>query len=303
MVACGIRVDELLEENGKIVGIKAGEDEMYADVVIAADGVNSFIGQKAGLFGDIKAHAVGVGVKEIIELPDELIEARFNLAGDEGAARVALGCTEGITGGMFLYTNKGSISLGVVFNPEQAGRQGKRIHEMMQDLKMHPAIWPLIEGGTTVEYAAHLVPELGYSGMPQKLYRDGLVVVGDAAGLGINTGAIIRGIDLAIVSGLAAAKAVVKAANPAEVGPLYMKELEELKLLPQMKLFAGWHNILDIPRMPSTYPLMANEVMKFLFTVNGQVPERLTKAMYRIVTKHASIGELMFDGWRGFRSI
>ncbi len=303
MVACGIRVDELLEENGKIVGIKAGEDEMYADVVIAADGVNSFIGQKAGLFGDIKAKSVGVGIKEIIDLPDDLIEARFGLSGDEGAARVALGCTEGITGGMFMYTNKGSISLGIVFNPEQAGLQGKRIHEMMQDLKMHPAILPLIEGGTTVEYAAHLVPELGYSGVPQKLYREGLVVVGDAAGFVINTGAIIRGIDLAIVSGLAAANAVLKAVNPAEVGPLYIKELETLKLLPQMKLFAGWHHILDIPRMPSTYPLMANEAMKFLFTVDGQVPEKLTKAMYRIVTKHASIGELMSDAWRGVRSI
>lgn len=303
MVATGIVVDELIEENGKIVGIKAGEDEMYAHVVVAADGVNSLIGQKAGLFGEIKAHSVGVGVKEIIELPNELIEARFNLAGDEGAARLALGCTEGISGGMFLYTNKSSISLGIVFNPEQAGKHDKRIHEMLQDLKMHPAIMPLIEGGTTVEYAAHLVPELGISGVPQKLYRDGLVVIGDAAGFGINTGIIIRGIDLAIVSGIAAANAILQANSPAQVGPLYMKELDNLLLLPTMKLFGGWHNILAMPRLFSEYPALANDAMKFMFTVDGKVPEKMTKAMMGIVKKHVSFSQLAADGWKGFRAI
>ena len=43
---------------------------------------------------------------------------------------------------------------------------------------MHPAIHPLMEGVTTIEYGAHLVPELGLSGVPQHLYKDGLVVVG-----------------------------------------------------------------------------------------------------------------------------
>ncbi len=303
MVATGILVDELLEENGKIVGIKAGDDEMFADVVIAADGVNSLIAQKAGLFGDITARSVGVGVKEIIELPDETIEARFGLSGDEGAARVALGCTEGISGGAFLYTNKGSVSLGLVVNPEQAGRQEKKIHEIMQDFKMHPAIGRLIDGGTTVEYGAHLVPELGLSGVPPKLYREGLVVVGDAAGFGINTGTVLRGIDLAIVSGLAAANAVVKAGGPAEVGPLYMQELKNLLLLPTMELFAGWHNILSIPRMFRQYPDIANETMKFMFTVDGRVPEKMTKAMLAIVRRHVTVGQLMADGWKGFRSI
>ncbi len=46
---------------------------MYADIVVAADGVNSFIAQKAGLIKDIPAHNVGVGVKEVIELPAKTI--------------------------------------------------------------------------------------------------------------------------------------------------------------------------------------------------------------------------------------
>ncbi|TWH46748.1 FAD-dependent oxidoreductase [Sporomusa sp. KB1] len=303
LVATGILVDGLIEENGKIVGIKAGEDEMYADIVIAADGVNSFIAQKAGLFGDISAKTVSVGIKEIIELPENIIETRFNLRGNEGAARLAIGCTAGISGGAFLYTNKESISLGIVFNPEQAGKSGKRIHQILQDFKMHPAILTLIEGGTTVEYGAHLVPEVGLTGVPQKLYRDGLIVVGDAAGFVINTGTIIRGIDLAIVSGLAAANAVLKASEPSQIGRLYMQELQNLLLLPTMKVFAGWHNILGIPRMVKEYPDLVNEAMNFMFTVDGKVPEKMPKAMLSIIKKHVSFFQLVTDGWTGLRSI
>lgn len=302
LTATGIKVDELIEENGRIVGIRAGEDELYADVVIAADGVNSFLAQKAGLRPDITSDLVGVGVKEIIELADDVIEARFNLGGDEGAARVAIGCTDGISGGAFLYTNKRSVSLGVVFNPEQAARNGRRIQEILQDFKTHPAIMPLIAGGTTVEYAAHLVPEMGLSGVPDKLYRDGFLVVGDAAGFGINTGTIIRGIDLAIVSGLAAANAVLAADTPARVGPLYLAELQKL-LLPTMKVFAGWHRILEIPRLFKEYPAIANEAMEFMFTVDGKVPEKLTKAMVNIVKRQVSFGQLAADGWKAFRAI
>ncbi len=152
--AAGILVEDLIEEQGTIVGIKAGEDEMRAGVVIAADGVNSCMGRKAGLFPDVSAQAVGVGVKEVIELPESEIDSRFNVPHGEGAARVAIGCTEGISGGAFLYTNKESISLGIIFNPEQAAKHGKRIQEIFQDFKMHPAILPLIEGGTTIEYGA-----------------------------------------------------------------------------------------------------------------------------------------------------
>ena len=303
MVATGILVDELLEKEGKIVGIRAGEDEMYADVVIAADGVNSLIAQQAGLRQDIAATMVGVGVKEIIELPDEVIEARFNLKGNEGVARVGLGCTEGISGGMFLYTNQGSLSLGLVMNPEQVGRQGRKIHDLLQDLKLHPAIAPLLEGGSTVEYGAHLVLELGLKGVPEKLYREGLLLTGDAAGFSINTGTILRGIDLAIVSGLAAANAVLKAGAPSQVGPLYLKELEALWLLPTMKLFAGWPQILENPRMYAEYPAMLNEAMRFMFTVDGRVPEKMTKAMSGIVRRHVSLGQLIGDAWKGFRSI
>lgn len=302
MLACGILVEDLIEENGKIVGVRAGDDEIYGNVVIAADGVNSFIAQKAGLRDDITAHSVGVSAKEIIELPSSVIEDRFNLNDDEGAARVIIGGTDGVLGGGFLYTNSGSISLGLVLSPMDVARQGKKIHDILQDLKMHPAIYPLIKDGTTVEYGAHLVPELGLSGMPKKLYRDGLVVVGDAAGMCMNTGTILRGIDLAIVSGVAAARAIIANEGASDVGATYMLELEKLQLLPTMRLYAKYHELLSNPRMISTYPNMANEIMNMMFSVDGMLPKRIDKAILGIVKKHVTFGQIVADGWKGFKA-
>jgi electron transfer flavoprotein-quinone oxidoreductase len=303
MVATAQLVDGLVEEDGKIVGIRVGEDEMRASVVVAADGVNSLLAQKAGLFSDRSGHAVGVGVKETIELPDTVISQRFAVKDDEGAARVAIGCTEGISGGGFLYTNKGSISLGIVFNPPEAAKNGRHIQDIFQDFKMHPAILALIEGGTSVEFGAHLVPEMGFHGIPQHLHREGMLVVGDAAQFGINTGMIIRGMDLAIVSGLAAAKAVLAAKSTPEVGPLYMQHLEELLLLPNMRAYSEFHRMFEISRIFKQYPALANQAMQFLFTVDGRVPPPLLKQMLHIVKSNVTFGQMMGDSWKVYRSI
>jgi len=304
MVACGIKVDQLIEKDGKIVGVIAGEDEMYADVVVAADGVNSFMAQKAGLIKDIPAHNVGVGVKEVIELPAKTIQERFNLKADEGAARMILGCTEGIHGGGFLYTNQDSISLGCVFMPEEAAAHGKSVHEIFQDLKMHPAIYPLIADGETVEYGAHLVSEEGYRGIPKKLYRDGFLMVGDAAGFVINTGYSIRGIDLAIVSGVAAARAILTAQSIGQVGPAYMKELSNTELLPTMKAVDGYTDLLAIPRIYTSYPKTALGVFEKLFTVDGHKPESVIKGVKAVLkTNGLSYWQLFKDALRGYRSV
>lgn len=304
MVACGIKVDDLIEKDGKIVGVIAGEDEMYANVVVAADGVNSFMAQKAGLINDIPAHSVGIGVKEIIELPAKTIQARFNLKADEGTARMILGCTEGIHGGGFLYTNQDTISLGCVFMPEEAARQGKSVHEIFQDFKMHPGIYPLLEGGETVEYGAHLVSEDGYRGIPKKLFRNGFLMVGDAAGFVINTGSSIRGTDLAILSGIAAARAIITEEDSAKVGSAYMQELNKVRLLSTMKALDGYKDLLDIPRIYTSYPGLAIDVFNQLFTVDGQVPGSAKKELMGLLKINGiSFWQLLLDGLRGYKSV
>jgi electron transfer flavoprotein-quinone oxidoreductase len=301
VIACGIKVDGLIDKDGQIVGVKAGGDEMYADLVIAADGVNSIIAREAGLVPELSGETIGVGVKEIIELPYKTIEERFHLKPGEGASLLMLGCTEGIHGGGFLYTNNESISLGCVFTPSEAAKNGRQIHDIFQDLKMHPSVYPLIEGGKTVEYGAHLVREEGFRGIPKKLYRDGLMVIGEAAGFVVNIGYTIRGIDLAIVSGVAAARAVISGKNP---GPEYLEELNRIKLLPSMKAVDGYFDLLDIHRLYATYPKVAAGVFNRMYTIGYDVPVSIKKGIWNVLKENRlSLWQLAKDGIRGFRSI
>jgi len=301
VIACGIKVDGLIEENGRITGVRAGGDEMFADLVIAADGVNSMIAREAGLVTELSDKTTGVGVKEIIELPAKTIEERFHLKPGEGASLLMLGCTEGIHGGGFLYTNNESISLGCVFTPSEAAARGRQIHDIFQDLKMHPSIYPLIEGGKTVEYGAHLVREEGYRGIPKKLHRDGLMVIGEAAGFIVNLGYTIRGIDLAIVSGVAAARAVISGKNP---GPAYLEELKNIKLLPSMKAVDGYFDLLEIHRLYETYPKVATGVFNKLYSISGEVPVSIKKGIWGVLKENGvSLWQLVKDGIRGYRSI
>ena len=81
MVAAGIKVDQLIVENNRVTGVICGGEEMRANVVILADGVNSILAEKAGLRKRVKPSQVAVGVKEIYELPAKVIEDRFCITG------------------------------------------------------------------------------------------------------------------------------------------------------------------------------------------------------------------------------
>lgn len=300
---CGIRVDDLIEENGQVAGIIAGGDKMYCDVVVAADGVNSLMAQKAGLIGDIQAHSMGVGVKEIIDLPPEVINSRFNLQEDKGTARLILGCTEGIHGGAFMYTNRDSISLGAVYTPEEVAKNGKSVHALFQELKIHPAIYPLISEGKTVEYAAHLVAEEGYRGLASKMHKEGFLMIGDAAGFVINMGYTIRGIDLAILSGIAAARAIIGEKEPAKVGAAYEQQLDKV-LLPSMKVIDGYYDIMQNPRLYQDYSKFANSLLERVFTVEGSVPLSLkTQIKPLLKESRLSIWQIIKDGFKVVKSV
>ena len=125
----------------RLVGIKAGGDELPANVVIACDGVNSILAQKAGLRGELSPHDVKQGVKEVIQLPRELLEQRFNLAGDEGIAWEFIGsCTRGLPGGGFIYTNKDSLSVGIVVQLNAIIEKEFTANDLLEDFKKHPAV-------------------------------------------------------------------------------------------------------------------------------------------------------------------
>jgi len=302
MIANGVLVEDLIEKDGKIVGVKTNEDEMYADLVIAADGVNSFMAQKAGIRDDLKLKELGIGVKEVIELPEETIAERFGLSGNEGAARLYVGAVPGVSGGCSLYTNRNSISVGMVLNPKSISEQKESLHELMQDFKMNPAVQPFIEGGKTVEYSAHLVSEGGYHDALQTPYRAGLLVIGDAAGFVINMGNTIRGCDLAIASGMAAAKAYITDSNSDTVGPMYKKELEKV-IFPTMKIYAGFPKVMELQRMYTAYPMLANKIMESLFSVDGTIPEKMPKVIMKTIKQGCGFSALIADGWKAVKSL
>ena len=301
MVATGIRVDSLVVEDGRVVGIMAGGEEMRAGVVVAADGVNSFLAREAGLVGELSAHSVGVGVKEVIALPAATIEDRFGVGPGEGAATLMLGCTAGVHGGAFLYTNTDSVSLGIVASPDQMAASGTTTHRMLQELKAHPVLRPLLRGGSTIEYSAHLVREDGWRGVPKRLTRDGFLVTGEAAGFVLNLGYTVRGMDLALVSGVAAAEAIV-AGGDLEVA--YRAALDRSGLPATMRAADGYSNLMGIERLYRTYPALALDIAESVFTVDAR-PPRPIRAQVRTAMRANGVPlrALAHDAFVGMRSI
>ena len=124
MLLAKVKVEDVIREHGKIVGVIAGGDELRADVVVACDGVLSLVAEKAGIRDAQKDAPPGnyaVGVKEIVSLDRGLINDRFNLEGEEGAARLFLGdVTRGKFGGGFSLHEPGKYQPWNCDRPERA---------------------------------------------------------------------------------------------------------------------------------------------------------------------------------------
>jgi electron transfer flavoprotein-quinone oxidoreductase len=226
MLINGIRVDRLLDDGARVVGIQAGRDEIYCDVVVAADGINSQLAMKQGLRQEIRSGDIRVGVKETIELTPDIINSRFGLEAEEGTARFFLDHTDRQVTWTFLYTNRRSVSLGMLLPTESMKQQHMHPHEFLQRAKNHPVIRPLIRDGKTVEYAAHLVAADTFEFGRMAQSHEGLLVIGGAAGLEMNRGYKVHGMDLAIMSGIAAARAIVGEEDKGSLGEVYQVRLE-----------------------------------------------------------------------------
>ena len=149
---CGIAVEELIKDgSGRVTGVRAGDDEITAEVVILAEGTNSMLSERCLGNARPKADQMAVGIKEVFELPSGVIEDRFLLPEGEGAAMLFVGdCTKGSVGGGFLYTNKESISLGLVATISLAAdgsRNEVPVYQMLEDFKSHPADHPRRQDG------------------------------------------------------------------------------------------------------------------------------------------------------------
>jgi electron transfer flavoprotein-quinone oxidoreductase len=267
------RVDDLLWEDGKVAGVKAGQEEIPAHVVVAADGVLSFIGEKAGLKPKMAARNYAVGIKEIIELPEEKINDRFNVEPGEGVAHLFLGdVTQGLFGGGFLYTNRESVSLGVVVGIKalMESNQNLEAHTLMDMFKERYELRTLIGDGRLSEYSAHVVPEGGYGGI-SKLYGNGIILTGDAAGFALNMGVTVRGMEFAIASGIVAAETIIQAKEADDFSEKslarYEARLKETFVMKDLQTCKDMPEFLDNESFfafyPKCFPDLVEKVMWF----------------------------------------
>jgi electron transfer flavoprotein-quinone oxidoreductase len=301
MLLTKVRVDDVIKEKGGIAGVLAGGDELRADVVIACDGVLSLIPEKAGLRSSGLPHDYALGIKEVIALDSGIINDRFNLEGNEGAARLFMGeVTQGRFGGGFLYTNRESISLGIVIGIQDLLEDGAAmdVPALLESFKQRSEIAPLIRGGATVEYAAHVIPEGGFRALSH-LYGNGVLVAGDAAGLALNIGFTVRGMEYALASGYFAAQTVLKARETGnfstETLSLYKHLLEESFVLKDFKNFQETPAVVGNPRFINHYPEMIGNLMREIYAVPAGPKNRL----YPTIRKHLTLSEM----WSEFKDL
>lgn len=304
-VLMGVRVDGLLVESGRVVGVRAGGEVLRSRVVVAADGVNSFLAEEAGLLPRREPGRLGLGVKCVVGLGSERIEDRFQCGPGEGAAHTVVGdFTGGIRGAGFLYTNRESVSAGIVLRLDDLAASTLSSTQVLDGFLGHPSIARLLAGGELLEYGAHLVPE---GGPPEfgRLVHDGLLLVGDAAGLTLNSGLTLRGMDLAAASAVSAARtisAALLAQDTSRQGLLpYLGHLADSDAGRDLKTFAQSPRVLENRRFYADYGRAVADVLGEVHRREG--PKRPLRRVLAGVRGRVRLRDLLRDAWAVWRSL
>ncbi len=301
LLLCDCTAEDIIKKDGQVVGVavKGREGEIRGNIVIAADGVLSFLTKKAGLRQDFKSSDMGVGIKLLLGLNEETINERFHLVRDQGADISFVGMTDDMRGGGFLYTNRESISIGMVVHLDSLKAAGKAPYEVLNEFLQHPQIRKLIKGAVPLEYSAHLIPEGGFNAMPQ-VYTDGMMVAGDAAGLCYTNGINLEGINLAMTSGVLAAETAIKALEigdfSAKTLSLYKKKLDDSFIMKDMKTFKNAVGMMHLERLFQTYPQVLASIMEKIYRVEGMPRSKLLHLARKEALKEIGLKDLIKDG-------
>jgi len=218
----GFAVDEILYENGKVIGAKTidtGVDHhgnkqenfqagtrIEAKLTIFAEGTRGSLAKKLiqqyDLEKDKNCQIYSLGIKELWSVPEGNIKP--------GEVYHTMGYPLNLKefGGGFVYgLNDNKVAVGLVIGLEYEDPTFDA-HSAFQVWKTNPFIAKFLKGGKLVEYGAKTLPEGGYYSIP-KLYTDNALIVGDSAGLVAMPA--LKGVHLAITSGMLAAKTAADA--------------------------------------------------------------------------------------------
>jgi len=220
MISTETTAEGLLIEGGAVVGVRTPKEELRAKVVIDASGVTSTLVAESGLRERLLPRQLYHGVKRVYKLDASTIEKRFRVKPGDGRAVFFLGgFMHGIGGGAFVYTNRDSLSVGLVVSLDSLIRAtterfvevGKAI-DVLDEFEGHPMVAELLDGARAVEYSAHNIPK-GYRSILKRPLADGFMVAGDALGSFVKIGPMIDGMRRAITSGMMAAHAFLEASQ------------------------------------------------------------------------------------------
>ncbi len=306
-----VPVEKLHWEGNRVRGVVQGGEVMNAPVTILADGANSRLSLGTPIRPNerLPGEATELGMKEVYRLDPSVIEERFQLGPHEGHAEewVAGIFPPGVFAGGFLYTNRDTISVGLIVNIQSLFGRNVYAQELIEKFKLHPAIAARLKGAELVEYGAKLISS-GWASRPTAFHGDGWMVTGDSAGFVFSNGLVIQGMNYAVRTGLLAAETALtaRAAHDPSARSLadYDHRLEAGGILADFRDFARLDDVKWNPRVYSAYPKFATDLFRAMVAEEGsrKVPLR---RLLRAVQKSAGVSTttLIRDGIDVLRSV
>jgi electron transfer flavoprotein-quinone oxidoreductase len=309
LVICETTATDLIMDGSRVVGVQTDREngDVFADVVILADGVNSLLAKKAGFHPELNPGDVALAVKEILFLPQETVESRFNVKEGEGVVIEMMGkITQGMMGTGFLYTNNESLTIGVGCMLSDFKKERISPYLLLEKMKAHPAIKPMIEGGEMKEYTAHLIPEGGLKAMPQ-IYGDGWMIVGDA---GMFVNAVHReGSNLAMTTGRLAAETVIGMKQSGKEMTtqnlsVYRAKLNDSFVMKDLSKYKDMPGVFHAnPQFFTTYPELVNNAARHMLTVDGVDKKTKEREIFKSFTRSRSLTGLVGDAFKMWRAL
>lgn len=310
IVLCETTVTDLIRDSrGKVIGVRTDriDGDLLADVVVLGEGVNGLVGQTAGLRAELKPNNVALAVKEMHFLPQEVVESRFNLKGDEGVVIEAMGTVSaGMSGLGFIYTNKESLSIGIGSLVSDFSETGATPYGMLEAFKNHPSVKPLLAGSEVKEYSAHLIPEGGYKAIPE-VYGDGWVIVGDA-GQFVNS-VHREGSNMAMTTGLLAGLTIARLHRMREDFSranlaAYKQALDESYVMKDLKKYKDIPSFIhrNSKTILGVYPRLLGQAAQNWFRVDGTDKRTKEKEILASFRKGRSLTGLIGDAFKFARA-
>jgi electron-transferring-flavoprotein dehydrogenase len=216
---------KLLVSGGRVVGIRTGDrgrgrggeqlpnfepgSDITARVTILAEGTQGHLtGIALQRFAmQSRPQVWALGVKEVWEVPKPLNRVIHTLGWPlRGAKKFRE------FGGSFIYPlGEDMVALGMVVGLDYTDAT-LSVHDLLQELKQHPFVRRILEGGKRVAWGAKTIPEGGFLAFPDRFHFPGGMIAGDGAGL-VNVPAL-KGIHYAMRSGMLAAETALEALRP-----------------------------------------------------------------------------------------